>query len=123
MQVLLNSEKQIENHRAMTTHLQEVVGQVLGHYGDRIARIDAHLSDANSAAKADTDDIHCGLEASLPGMAPVLVEERAATAHQAIQGAVRKLDRAVSHALGRHDTRRGRADGDGRVSIDDHEAT
>jgi hypothetical protein len=103
MQVLLNSETQIENHRGMTDELRRIVDEVLGRYGERIVRIDAHLSDANSAAKADTDDIHCTLEASLAGLAPVVVKDRAATAHQAMHGAVGKLDRALAHAFGKHD--------------------
>jgi ribosome-associated translation inhibitor RaiA len=113
MQVLLNSETQIKNHLAMTAHLHRVVGVVLGHYGERITRIDGHLSDANSAAKSDTDDIHLTLEASLPGLAPVVVKDRASTAHQAIQGAVDKLDRAVAHVLGKRDSRRERSDHEG----------
>ena len=105
MQVLLNGDSQIKNHLAMKMHLNELVDDVLAHYGARISRVDAHLSDADSAAKTDTDDIHCMLEASLPGFAPVVVEARAATAHEAMHGAVGKLDRAVAHAFGKHDQR------------------
>jgi ribosome-associated translation inhibitor RaiA len=108
MQVLLNSEPQIENHLAMATYLRERLADVMGHYGAHLARVDAHLSDANSAVKSDTDDIHCTLKASLPGFAPVVVKERAASAHQAIGNAVGKLNRAVAHAIGKHDTHRGR---------------
>jgi ribosome-associated translation inhibitor RaiA len=81
------------------------VTETLGHYGGRITRVEADLSDANSPAKANTHEIHCTLEARTVGLDPVVVTERAGTAHQAIHGAVRKLERAIGSALGKHDPR------------------
>jgi len=105
MQVLLNTDPHIDGRQAMSDYLDSVVAAALRHYGERIIRVDAHVSDANSAAKANTDDIHCTLEARLIGMDPIVVKERAGTAHQAIHGAVRKLERALGSALGKHDPR------------------
>lgn len=109
MQVLLNSDTQIEDHRAMTAYLETVLARSLSHFGERVVRIDAHLSDDNSAAKADVDDIHCTLEAQVLGLAPVVAKDRAATSHQAIQGAVHKLEHALAHAVGKHESQRGKA--------------
>jgi len=69
-------------------------------------KIEAHLADANSHVKGTPDEIHCTLEARLTGMEPVVVKEQAGTAHQAIQGAVGKLRRAVSAALEKPRSRR-----------------
>ena len=106
MQVLLNTDPHTDGRQAMAEYLESVVTAALGHYGERITRVEAHLSDANSPAKTNTDEIHCTLEARLVGLDPVIVKERAGTAHQAIHGAVGKLERALSSALGKHDSRR-----------------
>ncbi len=105
MQVLLNTDPHIDGRQGMSDYLESVVTEALGHYGERITRVEAHMSDANSAAKANTDDIQCTLEARLVGRDPVVVKERAGTAHQAIHGAVRKLERALDSALGKYDPR------------------
>ena len=105
MQVLLNTDPHIDGRQAMSDYLESVVNETLAHYGERISRVEAHVSDANSPAKANSDEIHCTLEAWLVGLDPVVVKERAGTAHQAIHGAVRKLERALSSALDKHDPR------------------
>lgn len=105
MQILLNTDPHIDGRQAMSDHLESVVKEALGHYGERITRIEAHLTDANGATKSGPDDIHCTLEARPVGLEPVVVKERAGTAHQAIQGALRKLERALAGAFEKHDPR------------------
>ena len=51
------------------------------------------------------DDIHCTLEARLVGFDAVIVKDHAGSAHQAIEGAVRKLKRAVGTEIAKHDPR------------------
>lgn len=106
MQVLLNTDSHTDGRQTMADYLESLVTGALGHYGERITRVEAHLSDANSPAKTNTDEIHCTLEARLVGLDPVVVSEHAGTAHQAIHGAVHKLERAVGTMLGKHDPRR-----------------
>ncbi|MEO8524726.1 MAG: HPF/RaiA family ribosome-associated protein [Caldimonas sp.] len=105
MQVLLNTDPNIDGSQAMSDHLESVVKEALGHYGERITRVEAHLTDANSAAKGGLDDIHCTLEARPVGREPVVVKDRAETAHQSIHGALRKLERALAGAFEKHDPR------------------
>jgi ribosome-associated translation inhibitor RaiA len=105
MQVLLNTDIHIDGRQAMSDHVESVVKEALGHYGERITRVEAHVSDANGAAKAGPDDIHCTLEARPVGREPVVVKNRAGTAHQAIHGALRKLERALASAFEKHDPR------------------
>ncbi len=102
MQVLLNTDPHVDGGHAMSDHLDSVVKEALGHYGERITRVEAHLTDANGAAKGGPDDIHCTLEARPVGLEPVVVKDRAATAHQAIHGALRKLERALAGAFEKH---------------------
>jgi ribosome-associated translation inhibitor RaiA len=102
MQILLNTDPHMDGHQGMSDYLASVLTEVLGHYGERITRVEAHVSDANGAAKSGANDIHCTLEARPVGLEPVVVKERAGTAHQAIHGAVRKLERALGSAFDKH---------------------
>jgi hypothetical protein len=90
----------------MADHLDTLVQDALARFGGQVTRVEAHLSDAGSHAKALPDEIHCTLEARVVGLEPVVVKEHAATAHQALHGAVGKLARAVGNVLERHDARR-----------------
>lgn len=109
MQVLLNTDPHTDGRHEMAEHLESVVKDALGRFGEQITRVEAHLSDANSQAKASPDAIHCTLEARLVGHEPVVVKDHAGTAHQAINGAVGKLKRAVTTAMEKHDPRRNTA--------------
>lgn len=106
MQVLLNTDHHVDGRQEMAEHLTGVVKEALHRFGDHITRVEAHLSDANSHAKTTPDEIHCTLEARVAGQEPVVVKDHAATAHQAINGAVGKLKRAVATAFEKHDPRR-----------------
>ena len=105
MQVLLNTDPHTDGRHEMAEHLESVVKDALGRFGEQITRVEAHLSDVNSHAKASSDAIHCTLEARLVGLAPVVVKDHAGTAHQALNGAVGKLKRAVATVLEKHDPR------------------
>jgi ribosome-associated translation inhibitor RaiA len=109
MQVLLNTDPHTDGRHKMAEHLESVVKEALDHFGGQITRVEAHLSDANSHAKASPDEIHCTLEARLVGLAPVVVKDHAGTAHQAIHGAVGKLKRAVGTVLAKQDSHRNAA--------------
>jgi ribosome-associated translation inhibitor RaiA len=109
MQVLLHADPNTDGSHLMADHLEEVVKHALGRFGERITRVQAYLSDVDSQAKASADDIHCTLEASVIGQDPVVVKDHAGNAHQAIEGAARKLKRAVGAAIEKRDPRHQRA--------------
>lgn len=106
MQILLHADPNTDGSAPMTLHLQTVVKAALARFGDRVTRVEAHLSDVNSQARSSGDDIHCTLEARVIGEHAVVVKDSAPTAHQAIAGAVRKLKRAAGAAIAKHDPRR-----------------
>lgn len=106
MQILLNTDTHVDGRKGMAEHLDTVVKEALHRFGEHVTRVEAHVSDAVSHAKAHPQDIFCTLEARLIGHEPVVVKDHAASAHQAIQGAVVKLKRAVATALEKHDVRR-----------------
>lgn len=105
MQVLLNTDHHTDGRHEMAEHLNSVVKEALGRFGEQITRVEAHLADENGHVKASPDEIQCTLEARLVGREPVVVKDRAGNAHQAINGAVGKLKRAITTVLEKHDPR------------------
>jgi ribosome-associated translation inhibitor RaiA len=121
MQVLLHADPNTDGSHLMADHLEVVVKHALGRFGERITRVQAHLSDVNSQAKASADDIHCTLEASVVGQEAIVVKDHAGNAHQAIEGAARKLKRAVGAAIARRDPRNQRGKPEGPVEDADED--
>jgi len=106
VQVLLNTDPHVDGRHQMAEHLDTVVKDALSRFADQVTRVEAHLADANSHLKNTPDDIHCTLEARLVGMEPVVVKDQANTAHQAINGAVAKLKRAITTVVDKHEAHR-----------------
>lgn len=102
MQILLHSDPNTDGSHGMADHLSAVVKDALGRFGERITRVEAHLSDVNGHAKTGADAIHCTLEARLVGLDNIVVKAHADSAHQAIDSAVHKLKRAVDTAITKH---------------------
>jgi ribosome-associated translation inhibitor RaiA len=105
MQILLRSSPNTDGSQLMAEHVTTVLTSALERFGERITSVEAHLSGVSSQGSSGADDIECALEARLAGFEPVVVKEHAGNAHQAIEGAVRKLKRAVGTALAKHDPR------------------
>jgi len=119
MQILLHSDSHTDGGHLMAEHLQKVVQDAMARFAERVTRVEAHLSDANSQAKSGDSDIHCTLEARLVGHDAIVVKDHAGNAHQAIEGAVRKLKRAVGTELAKHDPRSHRSRS--VVSVEDND--
>ncbi|MBK6852983.1 MAG: ribosomal subunit interface protein [Burkholderiales bacterium] len=105
MQVLLNTDPQLDGRHKMAEHLDTIVQEALGRFDEQITRVEAHLAEVGDHASATPGDITCTLEARLVGLTPVVVKDHASTAHQAMHNAVGKLKRAVGTVLAKHDTR------------------
>jgi ribosome-associated translation inhibitor RaiA len=105
MQILLHSDPHTDGGQRMLEHFTVVVKAAMERYGERVSRVEAHLSDVHAQARSSDDNIHCTLEAHLVGHDPVVVKDQAGNAHQAIEGAVRKLQRAVGTDIAKHETR------------------
>lgn len=59
MQIQINTDKNIVGDDALTRQIEATIEQVLRRFGDQITRIEAHLSDENSATKSSTADKRC----------------------------------------------------------------
>lgn len=105
MQVLLNTDHHTDGGHEMADHLSVVVKDAVAQFGEHVTKVVAYIADENGSAKATPDDIQCTLEARLVGHDPVVVKDRAGSAHQAIAGAAAKLKRAVATVLAKHHAR------------------
>ena len=103
MQIQINTDRNIEADDHLTTDVEDAVQGALGRFGERITRVEVHLSDVN-AAKGGRDN-RCLIEARVAGMPPVAVDEQAHSLRDAIRGAAGKLERALATRLGRIDDR------------------
>lgn len=105
MQILVNTDRNIEGNEAFAAHVRGVVERVLGRFHDRVTRVEVHLSDQNSI-KGGQDDQACTMEARLEGRQPTVATHRAPTQEMAVSGAADKLKRALESILGRLEDRR-----------------
>ncbi len=100
MQILTNTDHNVEGRESLAQHVQHVVEAALSQFADRVTRVEVHISDENGA-KPGLDDKRCMMEARLAGRQPMVVTHHAGSVHQAIDGAADKLQRAIESALAR----------------------
>jgi ribosome-associated translation inhibitor RaiA len=103
MQILVNSDHHITGSESVTERVQSIVEDSLERFADRITRVEVFLSDVNGA-KHGARDKRCVMEARAAGVAPVAASNEAPTVLEAIEGAAAKLQRALGHTFGRHDS-------------------
>jgi hypothetical protein len=106
MQVHLHTDHHLDGHEGIAFHLENVISVSLARFADRVTRVEVHIVDREGHAKSSPERVHCTLEARVSGLPPVSVTDHAPTMHQAIGGAVGKLERAVNSVLGRHGVKR-----------------
>lgn len=104
MQVQINTDKNIQGED-LEERVRGMVTDALARYGDRITRVEVYLSDENSA-KAGANDKRCVIEARPAGMRPIAVTDQADSLPRAIDGALQKLERALSSDIGRLEEKR-----------------
>lgn len=100
MHIQLNTDSHIQHDPSLVRHVEQAIESSLGRFSTQITRVEVHLRDTN-AGKAGDDDKHCLLEARLEGRPPVVASDDAATVALAVNGAAKKLQRALDSSLGR----------------------
>ncbi len=108
MHIQLNTDRQITVDDQLTKQVEGTAESALSRFGDQITRVEVHFSDVNSQKGGD-EDKRCLLEARLAGLRPIAVSHQGATVQQAIDGAAKKLERALDSALGRLGDQKGRS--------------
>lgn len=101
MQVQFNSDNSIEATQDMAINAEVTVRNDLEHFGDRVTRVEIHLSDENSDTKAGAKDKRCQIEARLAGLEPRSATHKAPTVDEAVIGASGKLRRQLESVVGK----------------------
>ena len=100
MLIEIRTDSNIQGSEQLSDEVKTVVQTALDRFGDRIRRVDVHLSDA-AGNKDGRDDKCCQIEARRDGREPIVVTHHEATMGQAIRGAVHSLKKSVESAFGR----------------------
>lgn len=102
MQVQVNHDNHVRLVEDTAERLSKTVADSLAKFADRITRVEMHLGDMN-AGKGGSDK-RCVLEARMANLAPIAVTHHAETLNLAIDGALERLDHAISRAIGKLET-------------------
>ena len=104
MNIQINHDHTIDGSAGLRAHVESVIECSLGHFEQRITRVEVHLTDENGS-KHGHDDKRCVMEARLEGRHPNAVTHHAGTLDDAIDGAAEKLKRSIESSLGRLEAR------------------
>lgn len=102
MQILVNTDSNIESTPDMVQDFEASVDRGLRRFKDRLTRVEVHLKD-ESAGRTTSDDIKCTLEARPAGGDPLVVTESASSVTDALKGALDKLSSMLESTFGRQD--------------------
>ncbi|MEP7273763.1 MAG: HPF/RaiA family ribosome-associated protein [Acidobacteriota bacterium] len=109
MQIQVNTDNQIQGTEELTRQVETVVEGAVGRFGERITRVEVHLSDENSSSKSGFNDKRCLMEARLAGLQPISVSHQGASIEQVLDGAADKLEQMINRTIERLDNPKGRA--------------
>jgi ribosome-associated translation inhibitor RaiA len=102
MQIQVNHDNHVRLTGDTADRLSRTVEDSLAKFADRITRVEMHLGDVNGSKGGP--DKRCMLEARISNMKPIAVTHHADTLQLAIDGALERLDHALSHAIGKLET-------------------
>lgn len=98
MRIQVNTDDHVKGDERLTHHVIGLVEAALDRFGDRLTRVEVHLSEQKSHHSRGEDE-HCMLEARLAGRQPVAVTHRAETMSQAIDGAIERMQRLLDDTV------------------------
>lgn len=104
MKIQVNTDSSVEGSDAHTKIVETTIHTALDRYGDRLTRVEAHLSSDDGAGKNETG-ISCLLEARPTSMDPVVVTGAGDTIEHACNDATRKMQSLLDSTFGRIDSR------------------
>jgi hypothetical protein len=106
MQVIVNTDSNVNGTDRVAGGLETIVEDSLARYSERLTRVEVHLTDG-SAGRSSGDDIKCMLEARPEGGTPVVVTENANAVEAALTGALHKMHSLLDTHFGKLDSRKG----------------
>ena len=105
MKIQINSDNQIVMNQELSSAMEGEIERAIGRFGERLTRVEVHLSDENAAKGGDRDK-RCVIETRPAGMQPLTVDDNAATVEEAVTGAAHKMRRLLETTFGKIDERR-----------------
>ena len=100
MKILINTDHNLQSDESVVRHVEDTVETHLGRFAGQVTRVEVHLRDEN-ADKGGARDKHCLMEARLEGRPPVAASDDSDALAVAINGAAKKLQRALDNSLGK----------------------
>jgi hypothetical protein len=94
MTIQFNTDRNIHGNEKLSAHFSEQIVAALGRFGERITRVDVHVTDA-TGHKDGPRHKRCVMEARIKGRGPFAVTHMDYTLEQAIQGALHKFSLAM----------------------------
>ncbi len=85
MQIQVNTDNHIKGSEELTRHVESVVEGTLSRFTDRITRVEVHLTDENSSAKAYGNAMRCVIEAHPASHQPINVSHEGGSLEQALK--------------------------------------
>ena len=107
MQIQVNTDNHIQGDARLIEYVEGIVTDALDRFGDRITRVEVHLTDQNSRNKAGGNDKRCVLEARLSHKQPVSVSHDADTVKESLHGAADKMEKLLDHTIGKLSNHKG----------------
>lgn len=100
MQIQVHSDNHIEGSARLVDWVSATVSDKLERFDEELTRVVVHLHDDNGT-KAGSHDKRCQIEARPKGLQPLSVTHKAESLDFAVDGAIEKLNHALSHQFGK----------------------
>jgi len=100
MQILINSDKNITMHAALSTSIEAELHRLLDRFDSQLTRIEVFLTDEN-AAKSGPRDKRCVIEARPKNYQSLSVTDESSEVETAVSGAAKKMQRLLETTFGR----------------------
>lgn len=99
MLVNIYTDRNIDADEDLLARFEKKVRSELDRYSERLTRVEVHLMDEN--ANKGGADKRCTVEARAAGMRPIAASHEAEVLEVALDGALDKVRRGLSHAAGK----------------------
>ena len=100
MQILINSDKNIQMHEALSTSIEAEIHRLLDRFDNHLTRVEVFLTDEN-AGKSGPLDKKCSLEARPKNHQTLTVTDLSSDVQTAVSGATKKMQRLLETTFGR----------------------
>ncbi len=105
MQIQVSTDNTLHGDARVIEVAEAAVTNDLGHFSDKLTRIEVHLKDQN-ADKHGPQHIRCTIEARPRGLGPMAAHHDAADIQAALKGAARKLRQRLDSDFSKRDPHR-----------------